>query len=93
MIHSAPDSCVKIVVILPNEERRLITCTFSESCSVVEILEGVGIDLSPNSTVHCEAIADDEVDYLVMIKNGQESVDNTGTFQNISFEVNMNISG
>lgn len=58
----------KMLVILPDEERRLITFTLpSESCTVVELLEQVGIELTPHMSVHCAAIADEGLDYVVTI--------------------------
>lgn len=58
----------KMLVILPDEERRLITFTLpTESCTVIELLEQVGIDLTPNMQIRCIAIADDTLDYVVTI--------------------------
>lgn len=58
-----------MLVVLPDEERRLITFTLpSESCTVNELLEQVGIELTPNMQVRCVAIADEGLDYVVTIK-------------------------
>lgn len=65
------NSCdtAKMLVVLPDEERRLITFTLpSESCTVNELLEQVGIELTPNMQVRCVAIADEGLDYVVTIK-------------------------
>lgn len=64
------NSCdtARMLVVLPDEERRLITFTLpSESCTVTELLEQVGIDLTPSMQVRCVAIADEGLDYVVTI--------------------------
>lgn len=65
--HSSMDTA-KMVVILPDEERRLITFTLpSESCTVNELLEQVGIEITPRMSVCCVAVADEDLDYWVKI--------------------------
>lgn len=63
----------KMMVILPDEERRLITFTLpSESCTVNELLEQVGIELTPTMNVHCMEVVDETLDYVVRITDGHD---------------------
>lgn len=63
----------KMLVVLPDEERRLITFTLpTESCTVVELLEQVGIVITPNMQVRCVAISDEALDYVVTITEEQD---------------------
>lgn len=68
VLTAAHTETAKMMVVLPDEERRLITFTLpSESCTVVELLEQVGIKLTPNMQVRCIALSDEELDYVVTI--------------------------
>lgn len=58
----------KMLVCLPDEERRLITFTLpTESCTVTELLDQVGITITPCMTVKCLSLTDGGLDYLVTI--------------------------
>lgn len=59
----------KMLVILPNSEHRLITFTLpNERCTVQELLEQVGVKLTPNTQVRCESHTGSDINYVVTVE-------------------------